>query len=117
VLFGLDQDEVHDSTIVDKLVGVGLLQRSKSGRLSLSKEYYAIEQEIHNIDDVNFTGILDACFKKSELVSRKQFSDALPDFLTVDQVRYALTKLEVQGKIKREGVGKGTKYRKIKELV
>ena len=61
--------------------------------------------------------ILDGCFKKSSLISRKQYSAALPDFLSVDQVRYALSKFEAQGLIEREGIGKGTKYRKLKELI
>lgn len=117
VLFGFDADEVPDGRIVDKLVDEGLLQRAKSGRLSLSKEYYAIEQEIHNVDDVNWLGVLDGCFRKSDLVSRRQYSEALPDFLSVDQVRYALSKFEAQGLISREGVGKGTKYRRLKDLV
>lgn len=50
-------------------------------------------------------------------MSRRQYSEALPDFLSVDQVRYALSKFEAQGLISREGVGKGTKYRKLKDLV
>lgn len=117
VLFGVDQGESLDSGIVKKLANEGLLQLSKAGKVSLSKEYYAIKQKFNNIDEVDWVGILDSCFKKSELVSRKQYSDALPDFLTVDQVRYTLAKLENQGKIKREGTGKGTKYRKIKDII
>ena len=117
VQFGFGKDETPDDRIVDKLVDEGLLQRAKNGKLSLAKEYYAIEQEIHNVNDVDWLGILDGCFKKSSLISRKQYSAALPDFLSVDQVRYALSKFEAQGMIEREGIGKGTKYRKLKELI
>lgn len=85
--------------------------------MTLSKEYYAIEQEIHNVNEVDWLGILDACFRKSSLVSRKQYSEVLPEFLSVDQVRYALSTFEDQGLIAREGIGKGTKYRKLKDLI
>lgn len=117
VMFGFDEGEKVDGRIVDKLVDEGLLQRAKSGRLSLSKEYYTIEQELHNVNDVDWLGVLDGCFRKSVLVSRKQYSEALPDFLSVDQVRYALSKFEAQGLIQREGIGKGTKYKKLKDLI
>ncbi len=39
---------------------------------------------------------------------------ALPDWVSVDRVRYVLSKLETQGVLKREGIGKGTKYLVIK---
>lgn len=116
VLFGFDEEEVPDSRIVNKLIDEGLLQRSRSGVLNLSKEYYSIVQEIHNVNDVDWIGILDGCFRKSALVSRKQYSEALPEYLSVDQVRYALAKFEAQGLIAKEGKGKGTKYRKLREL-
>ena len=54
VLFGFDEEEVPNSKIVNKLIDEGLLQRSRSGVLNLSKEYYSIEQEIHNVNDVDW---------------------------------------------------------------
>lgn len=40
--------------------------------------------------------------------------DYLPDWLSIDKVRYSLTKLESMGGLKREGTGKGTKYQIVK---
>ena len=34
----------------------------------------------------------------------------LPDWVSVDKVRYTLMKLEALKALKREGIGKGTKY-------
>ena len=34
----------------------------------------------------------------------------LPDWVSVDKVRYSLSKLESVKVLKREGTGKGTKY-------
>lgn len=38
----------------------------------------------------------------------------LPGWISVDRVRYTLSKLEAMNVIKREGTGKGTKYMVIK---
>ena len=38
----------------------------------------------------------------------------LPVWISVDRVRYVLSKLETIGALKREGIGKGTKYLVIK---
>lgn len=111
-----DDSATIDNDVVGKLIKDGLLQRSRTGKLSLSKEFSEIEHEIRNTTEIDWIGILDDCFKKSLLVSRKQYSEALPDYLSVDQVRYMLSKFESQGLIKREGIGKGTKYRKIKDI-
>lgn len=45
----------------------------------------------------------------------REWNEFVPwkDILMVEQVRYALAKFEDLGFIKREGVGKGTKYRKM----
>ena len=34
----------------------------------------------------------------------------LPEWVSIDKVRYTLMKLEALGVLKREGIGKGTKY-------
>ncbi len=34
----------------------------------------------------------------------------LPEWISVDKVRYSLSKLESLNALKREGTGKGTKY-------
>lgn len=110
----LDETEMK---FVDKLVNEGLLCRSRGGKICLSKEYDIITKEIRNLDSIDWLGVLDECFKKFGYITRKQYSDALPDYLTVDQVRYALAKFESNGFIKREGQGKGTKYYKLKDFV
>lgn len=38
----------------------------------------------------------------------------LPEWVSVDKVKYTLSKLESQGVLNRVGIGKGTKYYIIK---
>lgn len=38
----------------------------------------------------------------------------LPQRMSVDRVRYILTKLETKNVLRREGIGKGTKYMVVK---
>lgn len=44
------------------------------------------------------------------LITRKSYMKYLPEWVSVDKVRYTLMKLETLKVLKREGVGKGTKY-------
>ena len=48
------------------------------------------------------------------VLTRKTYMEFLPKWLSIDQVRYTISKLETMGVLEREGVGKGTKYRIIK---
>lgn len=113
VFFGFSVDEIPDKSLVNKLEKEGLLQHSKSGKLKLSKEFYAISKDLNGEKNIDWLGVLNECFKTTALISRSQYSKALPEYISIDQVRYALSKFEEQGLIKKEGRGKGTKYRKI----
>lgn len=109
VCFG-DGIEVKDS-VIDDLVNDGILLRSKSGKISMSKDYQSIYSEIHSTKSVNWIGALKACAAKYDgIITRKTYMVFLPDWISVDKVRYSLSKLEAMNALKREGTGKGTKY-------
>jgi len=105
-----DGIEVKDS-VIDDLVNDGILLRSKSGKISMSKDYQSIYSEIHSTKSVNWIGALKACAAKYDgIITRKTYMEFLPDWISVDKVRYSLSKLEAMNALKREGTGKGTKY-------
>ena len=109
VCFG-DGIEVKDS-VIDGLVKDGILLRSKTGKISMSKDYQSIYSEIHSTGSVNWVGALKACAAKYDgTITRKTYMEFLPDWISVDKVRYSLSKLESMKALKREGIGKGTKY-------
>ena len=113
VCFG-DGQEVKTSTI-DELVGEGIILRSKSGKLSMSKDYLGIYSEIHSTKSVDWIGALKSCAQKYEdVITRRTYMEFLPEWVSVDRVRYILSKLETFEVLKREGTGKGTKYKVMK---
>lgn len=113
VCFG-DGLEVRISTI-DELINEGIILRSKSGKLSMSKEYQNIFSEIHSTKSVDWIGALKSCAQKYEdVITRKTYMEFLPEWVSVDRIRYILSKLETFEVLKREGTGKGTKYRVMK---
>ena len=109
VCFG-DGLEVKD-TVIDDLVKNEILLRSKTGKISMSKDYQKIHSEIHSTKSVNWIGALKACATKYDgMITRKTYMEFLPEWISVDKVRYSLSKLESLNALKREGTGKGTKY-------
>lgn len=48
--------------------------------------------------------------KYDGMITRKTYMEFLPEWISVDKVRYSLSKLESLNALKREGKGKGTKY-------
>lgn len=109
VCFG-DGLEVRDSVIAE-LVNDEILLRSKIGKISMSKEYLRIYSEIHSTKSVNWISALKACAARYDgIITRKTYMEFLPDWVSVDKVRYSLSKLESLKVLKREGTGKGTKY-------
>ena len=109
VCFG-DGLEVKD-TIIDQLLKDGILLRSKIGKISMSKDYQAIHSEILSTRSINWIGALKACAANNDgIITRKSYMEFLPDWVSVDKVRYTLMKLEALKALKREGIGKGTKY-------
>lgn len=112
VCFG-DKFEVKTS-IIDELVDEGIILRSKSGKLSMSKEYQRIYSDIHSTKSVDWIGALKLCSQNyKDVITRKTYMGFLPEWVSVDRVRYVLSKLESYGVLKREGSGKGTKYKVI----
>ena len=109
VCFG-DGLEVRDA-VIDDLVNDEILLRSKTGKISMSKDYQRIHSEIHSTKSVNWIGALKACAAKYDgMITRKTYMEFLPEWISVDKVRYSLSKLESLNALKREGTGKGTKY-------
>ena len=112
VCFG-DGLEVKPATM-DELVEDGIVLRSKSGKLSMGRGYQSIYSEIHSIKNIDWIGALKSCASKyNDVITRKTYMEFLPDWVSVDRVRYILSKLENSEVLKREGIGKGTKYRVI----
>lgn len=104
---GLDVKE----SIIDQLVKDGILLRSKSGKISMSRDYQAIHSEILSTRSINWIGALKACAANNDgVITRKSYMKYLPEWVSVDKVRYTLMKLETLKALKREGIGKGTKY-------
>ena len=104
---GLDVKEA----IIDSLVKDGILLRSKSGKISMSRDYQAIHSEILSTRSINWIGALKACAANNNgVITRKSYMEYLPEWVSVDKVRYTLMKLETLKALKREGIGKGTKY-------
>ena len=109
VCFGKEL-EVRDS-VIDELVNDEILLRSKIGKISMSKEYQRIYSEIHSTKSVNWISALKACAARYDgIITRKTYMEFLPGWISVDKVRYSLSKLESLKVLKREGTGKGTKY-------
>lgn len=77
----------------------------------MSKDYLRIDSEIHSAKGVNWLEALKACaINNKGVITRKTYTEYLPDWLSTDKIRYALSKMESQGMLKREGMGKGRKY-------
>lgn len=109
VCFG-DGLDVKDA-IIDQLVKDGILLRSRSGKISMSKDYQTIHSEILSTRSINWIAALKACAANNDgVITRKSYMKYLPEWVSVDKVRYTLMKLETLKVLKREGVGKGTKY-------
>lgn len=109
VCFG-DGLEIRED-IIDGLVDEGILARSRTGKITMSRDYQRIYSEIHTTRSVNWIGALRACSAKYDgVITRKTYMEFLPNWISVDKVRYSLSKLESLQALKREGSGKGTKY-------
>ena len=57
VCFGTKQEDAQD--VIDGLVDEGLLLRSKSGKLSMGKEYKRIAKEMSGVKNEDVNGQLD----------------------------------------------------------
>ena len=117
LVFGMKDHWPHEvvgSTFEQGNLGAledAILLRSKIGKISMSKEYQRIYSEIHSTKSVNWISALKACAARYDgIITRKTYMEFLPDWVSVDKVRYSLSKLESLKVLKREGTGKGTKY-------
>ena len=64
---------------------------------------------------MDWLGALKSCAAAyNNVLTRKTYMEFLPNWLSVDRVRYTISKLETMGALERKGVGKGTKYRIVK---
>lgn len=100
---------------IDELVKDEILIKTKSGKLSMSKEYQRIYTEIHSVKAIDWLGALKSCAAKyGNEITRKTYMEFLPEWVSLDRVRYMLSKLESTEVLKREGSGKATKYTIIK---
>lgn len=77
----------------------------------MSRDYQAVHSEILSTRSINWIGALKACAANNDgVITRKLYMEYLPEWVSVDKVRYTLMKLETLKALKREGIGKGTKY-------
>ena len=101
--------------VIDGMVEDGLLLRAKNGKISMAKGYQNIYAEIHSTKNVKWVGAMKSCAATyNNVVTRKTYMEFLPDWVSVDRVRYVLSKLETKEVLRREGIWKGTKYIVIK---
>lgn len=64
---------------------------------------------------MDWLGALKSCtVAYNNVLTRKTYMEFLPKWLSLDRVRYTISKLETMGALERKGVGKGTKYRVVK---
>lgn len=108
---GLDVKPV----IIKDLLAEGTILKDKNENLLMPKEYQKIYSEINSTSNIDWINALRACaIKYDNIITRKTYMEFLPKRISVDRVRYILTKLETKKVLKREGIGKGTKYAVIK---
>jgi ATP-dependent DNA helicase RecG len=100
---------------VEKLQREGLIksQSSADKKYVLGDLYYEIAQQPAYIKDYRASDlqIVAECFEKSAEVSMKDFVDAFGNQLSREQIRYLVSKLEVNLLIERLGGGRSIKYR------
>jgi ATP-dependent DNA helicase RecG len=103
------------SDIIDGLVNDGVILRTKTGKLSLSKSYQNIVNEIRSIRNVDWIEALRECAAKyNGIITRRTYMEFLPEGISSDKVSYNLSKMEMMGILKKEGVRKATKYHVVK---
>ena len=101
--------------IIKELLEEGAILKDKNDNLLMPKEYQKIYSEINSTSNIDWINALRACaLKYDNVITRKTFMEFLPKRISVDRVRYILTKLETKNVLKRDGIGKGTKYVVIK---
>lgn len=101
--------------IIDELLREEILIMTRNGKLSMSREYQRIYTEIHSVKAIDWLGALKSCASKyGNEITRKTYMEFLPNDVSLDRVRYILSKLESMDVLKRYGSGKATKYTVIK---
>ena len=101
--------------IIKELLEEGAILKDKNDNLLMPKDYQKIYSEINSTSNIDWINALRACaLKYDNVITRKTFMEFLPKRISVDRVRYILTKLETKNVLKRDGIGKGTKYVVIK---
>lgn len=86
-----------------KLVENGIVLRLKSGKLAMGRGYQSIYSEIYSVKNIDWIGALKSCASKyNNVITRKTYMEFLPVWVSVDRVRYALSKLEASEVLRRE---------------
>lgn len=97
--------------IIDELLREEILIMTRNGKLSMSREYQRIYTEIHSVKAIDWLSALKSCASKyGNEITRKTYMEFLPNDVSLDRVRYILSKLESMDVLKRYGSGKATKY-------
>lgn len=83
-------------------------------QVHISENAYIFDIKLFNKETIReavLNAILKACAANNDgVITRKSYMKYLPEWVSVDKVRYTLMKLETLKALKREGIGKGTKY-------
>ncbi|MDR1896325.1 MAG: putative DNA binding domain-containing protein [Prevotellaceae bacterium] len=100
---------------VEKLQREGLIksQSSADKKYVLGDLYYEIAKQPAYIKEYRLRDlqIVAGCFEKAEKVSMKEFVDAFENQLTRGQIKYLILKLEEEGLIVKEGLGRWAIYK------
>lgn len=97
--------------IIDELLREEILIMTRNAKLSMSREYQRIYTEIHSVKAIDWLSALKSCASKyGNEITRKTYMEFLPNDVSLDRVRYILSKLESMDVLKRYGSGKATKY-------
>jgi hypothetical protein len=106
--------DLHELS-VEKLQREGLIksQSAADKKYVLGDLYYEIAQQPAYIKEYRLRDlqIVARCFEKVEKVSMKDFVDAFENLFTRGQIKYLILKLEEEGLIVKEGLGRWAVYK------
>ncbi|GHT08064.1 hypothetical protein AGMMS49525_17260 [Bacteroidia bacterium] len=110
---GISTDLLEAS--VEKLQREGLIksQSSADKKYVLGDLYYEITKQPAYIKEYRLRDlqIVAGCFEKAKEISMKDFVDAFENLLTRGQIKYLILKLEEDGLIVKEGLGRWAVYK------
>ena len=105
---------------VEKLQREGLIksQSSADKKYVLSDRYYEIAQQPAYIKEYRTRDlqIVAGCFEKAKEVSMKDFVEVFKNQLSRGQIKYLIIRLEEDGLIVKEGLGRWSVYKLSKKI-